>query len=307
MRGSEFAELRAFAEVADRRSFARAAEHLRVAPSTLSQTVRSLEERLGVTLLNRTTRRVSLTSAGARLLARCAPAMDEMEAAVLEAHDGQRRPRGVVRLHVLRPAYARHVEPALGRIQQALPDVVLELSIDDVPAELAAGGFELLIRRADFVDSGMVALDLGADLRHTVVASPDYLKSHGTPSSPQDLQHHRCIQWRPSGSQAQRWQFQAGEDSMTIPVSGPLIVSHCDAAIAAALQGVGMAYVLESYSSPFIADGRLISLLTPYLSTFGGWKVCYPKHAHLSAAALAVAELLSDLTRRIDQSGTAQA
>ena len=154
MRGSEFAELRAFAEVAEHRSFVRAAERLRVAPSTLSQTVRSLEERLEVTLLVRTTRRVSLTSAGARLLERFAPALKEMEAAVLETRDGRARPTGLVRLHALRPAYARHIEPVLGLIRDTLPDVTLDLAIDDAPLDVAASGHDLLIRRAEFVDSG---------------------------------------------------------------------------------------------------------------------------------------------------------
>ena len=292
MRGSDFAELRAFAEVAQRRSFARAAEHLRLAPSTLSQTVRALEERLGVTLLNRTTRRVSLTSAGERLLARFAPAQEEMQAALLEARDGRVRPSGTVRLHALRPAYARHVEPALGRLHQALPDVTLDLCIDDAPLDVAAGGFDLVIRRAEFVDSGMVARALGSALRHAVVASPDYL-AHGTPVSPQDLAGHRCIQWRPAGGETQRWRFEVGGEPLTLAVAGPLIVSHCDAAIAAALQGVGVAYVLDSYAVPFTDTGRLVSLLSEFLPPFGGWKLCHPKPVRLSAAARAVADLLA--------------
>lgn len=293
MRGSDFAELRAFAEVAQRRSFARAAEHLRLAPSTLSQTVRALEARLGVTLLNRTTRRVSPTSAGERLLARFAPALEEMQAAVLEAHDGRVRPSGTVRLHALRPAYARHVEPALGRLQQVLPDVTLDLCVDDAPLNVAAGGYELVIRRAEFVDSGMVARDLGSNLRHAVVASPAYLAAHGTPASPQDLAAHRCIQWRPPGGETQRWRFEVGGEPLTLAAAGPLIVSHCDAAIAAALQGVGVAYVLESYAAPFTETGRLVSLLPEFLPLFGGWKLCHPNHVRLSAAARAVADLLA--------------
>ena len=138
MRGAEFAEVRAFAEVAIRRSFARAAQEMRIAPSTLSQMVRGLEERLGVTLLVRTTRRVSLTSAGAQLLERFAPAMAEMEAAVAEARDGRERPTGIVRLHVPRPAFAMHVEPALARLQSTLPDVTIDLTIGDGPTDAAA-------------------------------------------------------------------------------------------------------------------------------------------------------------------------
>ena len=293
MRGSDFAELRAFAEVAHRRSFARAAEHLRIAPSTLSQTVRSLEERLGVTLLTRTTRRVSLTTVGTRLLARFAPALEEMKAAVSEAHDGRARPSGVVRLQAPRPAYTRHVEPALGRLQQVLPDVTLDLSLDDASTAVAATGYDLIIRRAEFVDSGMVARGLGGDLRHAVVASPDYLATCGTPSSPEDLAKHRCIQWRPALGETQRWRFAAAGGSIAIAIAGPLIVSHCDAAIAAALQGVGIAYVLESYTDSYTTDGRLVPLLTEFLPPFNGWKLCHLKQIRLSAAALSVAEVLT--------------
>ena len=293
MRGSEFSELRAFAEVAQRRSFARAAEHLHLAPSTLSQTVRALEARLGVTLLNRTTRRVSPTSAGERLLARFASALEEMQAAVLEARDGRVKPSGTVRLHALRPAYARHVEPALGRLHLTLPDVTLDLCVDDAPLDVSASGYDLVIRRAEFVDSGMVARDLGSELRHAVVASPDYLAAHGTPASPQDLAGHCCIQWRPAGGETQRWRFEVAGEPLTLVVAGPLVVSHCDAAIAAALQGVGVAYVLESYAAPFTAAGGLVSLLTEFLPPFGGWKLCHPNHVRLSAAARAVADLLA--------------
>ena len=208
MRGTEFAELRAFAEVADRRSFARAAEHLRVAPSTLSQTIRSLEERLGVVLLNRTTRRVSLTSAGDRLLSRFAPAMKELEAAVLDAHEGRTQPRGVVRLHAPRPAYARHVAPVLGSLRHELPDVVLDLSVDDSPVEASTTGYDLVIRRGASIDGSWETLSLGAELRHAVVAAPAYLAESETPTCPDDLSEHRCIRWRPIGSDTQAWQFE---------------------------------------------------------------------------------------------------
>ena len=293
MRGTEFAELRAFAEVARHRSFVRAAEHLRIAPSTLSQTVRSLEERLGVVLLNRTTRRVSLTSAGERLLTRFAPAMSEMEAAVLEAHEGRTRPRGVVRLHAPRPAYTRYVAPCLGLLQRLLPDVVLDLSVDDSSSEAAAIGHDLVIRREASIESGWKTLGLGTDLRHAVVASPAYLSEREAPANPEDLHHHRCIQWRPIGGQIQPWQFKVEGQLRVIETSGPLIVSHCEAAISAALQGVGVAFVLEAYSLAYSADGRLISLLSPFLPPLGGWRICYPAHVRPSPAALAGADLLA--------------
>ena len=296
MRATEFAELRAFAEVAARRSFARAAEQLRVSPSTLSQTVRALEERLGVTLLTRTTRRVAPTSAGERLLRRFAPALDEMEAALGEARDGRVRPKGTVRLHTPRPAYLARVEPMLGRLHEVLPDVTLDLSIDDAPVDVVTGTHDLVIRRAAFVGDLRVVHDLGGDLRHTVVASPDYLAAHGVPCSPENLSEHRCIRWRPAGGEVQGWRFVADSRPMTVAADGRLIVSHCDAAVAAALSGVGIAFVLESHAAQAIADGRLVQLLADFLPLSGGWKLCHPRQVRLTAAASAVAELLTKPT-----------
>lgn len=296
MRATEFAELRAFAEVAARRSFSRAAEHLRVSPSTLSQTVRALEERIGVTLLTRTTRHVAPTSAGERLLQRFAPALEQMEAALSEARDGRVRPTGTVRLHAPRPAYLAWVEPVLGRLQEVLPDVTLDLSIDDAPAEAVVGAHDLAIRRAAFVDGDTVALDLGGDLRHVVVASPGYLTAHGEPLSPDALSQHRCIRWRPIGGELQGWRFQIDGRPEMVAVNGTLIVSHCDAAVAASLRGVGIAYVLESHAAGFIAKGQLAPLLAAHLPPSGGWKLCHLKHVRLTAAARAVAELLTGPT-----------
>ena len=157
-----------------------------------------------------------------------------------------------------------------------------------------SSGYDLFIRRAEFVDSGMVALDLGTDLRHAVVASPDYLATCAAPTSPQALAGHRCIRWRPNGGEVQFWRFEVAGAPTTIAVDGPLTVSHCEAAVAAALQGVGIAYVLEAYAIPFVAHDNLVSLLTAFLPSFGGWKLCHPKQARLTAAARAVSDLLTE-------------
>ena len=154
-------------------------------------------------------------------------------------------------------------------------------------------GHDLVIRRGASIDSGWETLDLGAELRHAVVASPAYLAESELPTSPDDLSRHRCIRWRPIGSDTQAWQFACDGQPKAIAVSGPLVVSHCDAAITAALQGVGIAYVLESYARPYTDDGRLIPLLSRFLPPLGGWKLCYPKNIRPSPAALAVAAVLT--------------
>ncbi len=294
MRGSDYAELRAFAEVASQGSFVRVAERLHTAPSTLSQTIRALENRLGVTLLNRTTRRVSLTGAGASLLNRFAPAMAEIEAAVQETRDQRLEPRGLVRLQLPRAAYHSHVEPVLGRLAEKLPEVALDLVVDDAASDFVANGFDLVVRRGESMDIGLITVPLGGKLRHVVVASPAYLALHGTPREPTELLDHRCIQWhRPDTHERHRWRFTIAGEDITLAVSGPLTASHCDVAIAAAAAGVGIAYVLQPLAAKPIANGRLVPLLESYLPSFEGWHLCYPRQRRTPAAVLAVVEELT--------------
>ena len=294
MRGSDYAELRAFAAVAEQASFARAAERLRIAPSTLSQTIRALEQRLGVTLLNRTTRRVSLTGAGARLLERFVPAMADMEAAVRDARDQGLGPRGLVRMHVPRAAYHRHVEGSLGRLIATAPDVVLDLVVDDAFGDFVADGFDLIVRHAENTDSSMIAVPLGGGLRHAVLAAPAYLAAHGTPLEPTQLLHHRCINWRRPGTQQQyRWRFVCDGKIDTMAVSGPLTVSHCDVAIAAAKAGVGIAYVLGTLGEDAMRSEDLISLLEDYLPPLDGWRLCYPRQREPTTAVRAVLDAIT--------------
>ncbi len=293
MRGHEYADLQAFIAVAEHGSFARAATHLRIAPSTLSQTIRNLEERLGVRLLNRTTRSVSVTGAGARLLARFKPAMEEMEAAVNDARDLRAKPAGIVRLHIPRAAYTALLEPSLGKLHRTYPDILLEVVIDDA-ANSAAAGFDLSVRSRELVEPSMTASKLGGDLRHVAVASPAYLEKHGSPATPQDLANHRCINWRqPGTANPYHWEFQVDGRWSSVAVSGPLIVSHCDAAITAALDAVGIAFTLEAYARLLIDSGKLVSLLEDFLPPFPGWLVCSSNHRQMPAATLAVAKFIS--------------
>jgi DNA-binding transcriptional LysR family regulator len=291
MRGSEFAELRAFVTVAEHGNFARAAKSLRISPSTLSQTIRELEERLGVRLLNRTTRSVSLTEAGGRLLARFKPAMEEMVAAVADARTLRDRPAGTVRLHASRSASSLMVEPRLGAFFEAYPDIVLDLTIDDAVTNIVAAGFDVAIRIGELLEEDMVAVKIGPDIRQLAVASPAYLARHGTPRAPSDLHAHRCINWRwPGTSGLYNWEFAQNGRWFSVAVNGPLIVSHRDAALSAALQGVGIAFWSEYALRDHIDAGRLVTLLEEFSPPFPGWHLCYPKQRHASAPVRAFVE-----------------
>ncbi len=199
MRGSEFAELRAFVTIVEQGNFARAAAQLRISPSTLSQTIRELEKRLGVRLLNRTTRSVSMTDAGQRLLARFKPALDEMQAAVLDVQNLRDKPAGTVRLHAPRKAASVLIEPHLGRFAKFHPDIILDITIDDAVVNIVEAGFDVGIRLGELLEDDMVAVKLGNDIRMCAVASPEYIAKHGRPKNPGELHSHRCINWRWAG------------------------------------------------------------------------------------------------------------
>ncbi|MBB6250811.1 LysR family transcriptional regulator [Nitrospirillum iridis] len=295
MRGHEFADLRAFAMIAEHGNFSRAAAQLRVTPSALSQTIRDLEERLGVSLFNRTTRSTALTEAGTRLLSAFKPAMEQMEAAVQDVSSRRATPAGTVRLHLPRLAAATLVEPVLGRFHEAYPDIVLELAIDDAVVDIVQAGFDVGITLGELLAKDMVAVKLGPDLHQVAVASPDYIARHGQPRTPADLHGHRCINWRKPGSgKLYNWEFQADGRWFAVAVDGPLVVSHRDTALAAAAQGVGIAFAYWSdrWMRPLIEQGALVPLLRDYSPPFPGWYLYYPKQRYTPAPVRALAEFL---------------
>jgi DNA-binding transcriptional LysR family regulator len=293
MRGSEFTELRAFVTVAEHGNFGRAASALRISPSTLSQIIRELEERLGVRLLNRTTRSVSITEAGQRLLSRFKPAMEEMQAAVADVRNLRDRPAGTVRLHTSRSAATAVVEPMLGRFFEAFPDVILDVTVDDAVVNIVEAGFDVGIRIGELLEEDMVAVRVGDDMRQLAVASPGYLARYGRPKTPADLHSHRCINWRwPGMSGLYNWEFAENGRWFSVAVNGPLIVSHRDTALQAALQDVGIAFWGEYAVRRYIDSGELVPLLEEYSPTFPGWHLCYPKQRHTSAPVRAFVDFV---------------
>jgi DNA-binding transcriptional LysR family regulator len=295
MRGQEYADLRAFVTVADEMNFARAAARLQVSPSTLSQTIRLLEQRLGVRLFNRTTRSISLTEAGQRLLTRFKPAMQEMDAALLDVANVGDRVAGTVRLHLPRLASASLVEPLLGDFQTQYPEIVLDMTIDDAATNIVEAGFDVGIALGEQLEKDMVAVRIGDDIRQLAVASPDYLARHGCPEVPADLHAHRCINWRkPGDSGVYRWEFQQNGQRITVAVNGPLIVSHRDVALAAAAQGVGIAFAYWSarWARPLIEQRRLLPILEAFSPSFSGWHLYYPKQRYMPPAVRALVDFL---------------
>jgi DNA-binding transcriptional LysR family regulator len=277
MRGSDFAELKAFAAVVERASFARAADHLGFSPSALSQTIRQLETRLGVRLLNRTTRSVAPTSAGARLYERIVPVIQELDAAVAEVVEATGRTAGTLRINTLSMAADKLIAPRLGRFHRAYPQVVLDIVIDDGLSDIVAGRFDAGIRVGERLEKDMIAVRLTPDVEMTAVASPDYLAHHGEPKTPADLHRHVCINWRFPGSGAiYRWGFEKKGKKLEIAVEGALISNHQEIVVEGALQGLGILYAYDDERiDDLIARGQLKRVLAEWSLTLPGLFLYY--------------------------------
>jgi DNA-binding transcriptional LysR family regulator len=296
MRGSEFAELKAFAAVVERASFARAADHLGLSPSALSQTIRQLETRLGVRLLNRTTRSVSPTSAGARLYDRITPVMREMDAAVIEAVEATGKVAGSLRINTLGMAAEKIIAPRLGRFHHAYPQVVLDIVIDDTLIDIVAGRFDAGIRVGERLEKDMVAVRLTPNVQMVAVAAPDYLNEHGEPQSPADLHHHACINWRfPGSGSIYRWEFERRGKRIEIGVEGVLISNHQDIVVEAALQGLGILYAHDhDRVHDAIKRGKLRRVLTDWSTTLPGLFLYHPSRQLPQPALRAFIDCLLD-------------
>ncbi len=279
----DFGQLRAFVAVAEALNFSRAAERLGVSSSALSQMVRGLEESVGVRLLHRTTRSVSLTEAGDKLLQRVRPAVQELVAAIGRTSELRARAAGVVRIHCFRTAADLLLRPLLRPFHDAYPDVVLDITLDDEVVDIVAGGYDAAIRIGEVIEQDMVAIKLSPDLRQIAVASPDYLAEHGTPQHPRDLVSHRCIGWRWPGHQTPyKWEFMENDKWFEVAVVGPVITNLKDFGLQAAVDGLGIAFASQQLIAPHVAAGRLVPLLEPWSAPFPGYYLCYPTQRQMA-------------------------
>lgn len=284
MRKLSFAEMNAFVAIAERSSFAKAAGHLGVSRSALSETMRGLEEKLGVRLLNRTTRSVALTDVGERLLVELRPALDSFEAAVESINAYRDKPAGHLRLTVPRPAAKVVIEPILSRFLAAYPAISLEIVTDSALTDIVRDRFDAGIRPGHRVERDMIAVRVGEDARSTVVASPDYLLRHPRPKRPEDLQAHNCILLRFASGAIRHWAFERRGKSLEVLVKGSLIVSDGDLAIRAALESVGIARLPLCFVDTLIDQGRLVPLLQDWTPRSVGFFLYYPGRRQTRAA-----------------------
>jgi DNA-binding transcriptional LysR family regulator len=308
MRAAQLAELTAFVVVAEERSFRRGAARLELKPSTVSHSLRSLEERLGVRLLNRTTRTVAPTEAGALLLAQLGPAFQTIGSAVEGVNAFRSRPHGTLRLNVPRLAGRMVLAPLFGAFTRAYPDVTLEITMNDGFVDIVRDGYDAGIRLGESLEQDMIAVKVAGPMRAAVVASPEYLARAPKLVTPQDLHRHTCINRRRiAGGTLYRWEFAKGSKRLTILVDGPLILDDDQLMIDAALSSVGLAYVGEPAVTDHIASGRLVRVLEDWCPPFPGFFLYYPRHRQTSASLSALVGMLRQAAKGVSETpaGTA--
>ena len=281
MQGSEFAELAAFVAIADHGSFVKAAGVLGVSTSTLSKMVRTLEERFGVRLFNRTTRSVALTEAGETLLAQVRPALDQLRDASESVNAFRDAPAGTLRLNVSNLASAMVIGPILGGFAAAYPDIKLEITVEGGSADIVGRRFDAGIRRDRRIERDMIAVRVSRASRFVAAASPDYLAKHPPPKVPQDLRAHNCIRFRLPDGTISAWEFEKGGKKLLLSVDGSLIVNNVDLLLRGALGGVGIGFLLETYVAAFLREGRLTRVLEDWSPHFSGWHIYYPSRRQM--------------------------
>jgi len=284
---SDLAELSAFATVAEERSFTRAAVRLGVSQSALSHSMRSLEKRVGVQLLARTTRSVSATAAGSALLQELAPALERIGRAVAETMKRRERPAGRIRLIIPRTATEMVILPKLAKFARDYPEIVLEVTSSNDPVDLIAGKYDAGVQLGEFIQKDMIAVPVTREMRLAVVGSPAYFQSNPIPRRPQDLKDHSCIGFRFSNS-LYRWEFEKGRKALAISPQGPISFDDPDLVIQAVLNGVGIGTAMEDTLAELIAKGRLVQVLRDWCPSFPGYFLYYPSRRNQPAALAAL-------------------
>jgi DNA-binding transcriptional LysR family regulator len=304
MQREEAGELLAFIAVAEEASFTRAAAKLATSQSALSHTIRKLETRLGLRLLARTTRSVALTEAGERLLRVIGPAFADIDGGVAALSELRDKPAGTIRLTTSEHAAHTVLWPVLRPLLGSYPDLHVELTIDSGLTDIVAERFDAGVRLGESVAKDMIAVRIGGDLRMAVVGSPSYFADHPKPAMPQELADHRCINLRlPTAGGLYAWELEMGPRELRVRVDGQLISNNPQMIVRAAVDGLGLACVLEDLVADQLRSGNLLRVLEDWCPPFAGYHLYYPSRRQPSAAfAVLVEALRYRPLRKFDQS-----
>jgi len=289
----DLADLTAFVAVADQLSFRGAASRLGVTPSALSHSMRQLEERLGMRLLNRTTRSVSVTDAGLRLLERLRPAVSEIAGALEDLNQERQRPVGRLRICAIHLAASAVIAPIWKRFLSTYPDVHLEVAVGEAVIDIVAKGFDAGIGPRDRVPADMIAVRVTGPMKVVVVGAPTYFARRRPPRTPDDLARHICVEYRrEADGEVLMWLFERNRKSRRISVDGRVMVNDADLAVRAAVDGLGIAYTGEALAEPFLRSGQLVRVLEDWSPSFEGLFLYYPGHRQVPAALRAFIDMI---------------
>jgi DNA-binding transcriptional LysR family regulator len=293
MQRGDLDDLLAFVAIGQERSFTRAAAKLGVSQSALSHTMRDLETRLGVRLLTRTTRSVSPTEAGERLLSALGPRFEEIEAELVAVSELRERPAGTIRITATENATETVLLPKLAPLLREFPDIKVEIIIDYGLTDIVTERYDAGVRSGEQVANGMIAVRIGPDMRMAVVGAPFYFRMHPEPKTPQDLIGHNCINLRlPSHGGVYAWEFEKGGRELRVRVEGQFTFNATGQILNAALAGSGLAYVPESMAQRYLTKGRLKRVLEKWCLPYSGYHLYYPSRRQSSAAFALVVDAL---------------
>ena len=289
------ADLTALAAIVTHRSFRKAADELGVSPSTLSHMMRTLELKMGVRLLNRTTRSVSPTEAGERLVSRLHPVLRELDLALEEVDAVRSRPSGSLRINASEPAARLLMQSIVPAFLARYPDMSVDLVTEGRLVDIVAGGFDAGVRLGEALPQDMIAVRFGGPVRFLAVASPAYLAGHTPPLVPDDLKDHACIRVRLPSGKLYRWEFAKHGQELTVDVPGPLTLDHLGLMAEAAADGMGIAYVPDHAAHAFIDAGKLVTVLDDWCPSIPGLFLYYPGHRHVPSGLKAFVDMLREM------------
>jgi DNA-binding transcriptional LysR family regulator len=285
MRRQDINDLLAFLAIAREGSFTKAAAKLGVSQSALSHTMRGLEERLGVRLLTRTTRKVSATAAGERLVRSLGPRFEEIEGELDALSELREKPAGTIRITAGEHAAVAALEPALAKLLPDYPDINVEIIVDYGLTDIVADRYDAGVRLGEQVAKDMIAVRIGPDMRMAVVGAPSYFARRSKPSKPQDLTAHQCINLRlPTYGGLYAWEFEKRGRELKVRVEGQLVFNNLALRLKSALAGLGLAYLPEDQVRSHVADGRLVQVLGDWCPPFSGYHLYYPSRRQLTPA-----------------------
>lgn len=295
MSAVNLSDLDAFMAVASARSFRGAASLRNVSPSSLSEALKRLEADLGVRLLNRTTRSVTPTEAGERLLRQLTPALSEVEDALETVKSLRDRPAGTLRLNVPEIVAEKILPVIVARFLAAHPDIKMEIAANNTFVDVVAEGFDAGIRYEEKLERDMIAIPIGPRTqRYVAAAAPSYLATHGTPRHPRDLVNHACIRHRFASGRSPDWEFERGGKTVKVAPQGPLIGSNAELELEAAVAGLGIVYTFEEFIGPLTMRRALTEILTEWAISFPGPYLYFPGRRHMPAPLRAFVDFIKN-------------